>query len=96
MPIRLIVTFTALPGKGPELAQFYKTRCAQAMAEPGCEHYEVFQSAVDPDKVILLERWATQADLDRHARVNSARPPMEPELRLGHGRREDYVYNRTR
>jgi quinol monooxygenase YgiN len=94
MAVRLIVTITAKPGKGSELAQAYKPRCAEIMAEPGCEQFEVFQSVVNPDKLILLERWTDQAALDTHAKVN--RPPLLPELRTGIVEREDYEYNRTR
>ena len=96
MAIRLIVTITAAPGRGSELAQAYKPRCAEIMKEPGCEQFEVFQSVVNPDKLALLERWADQAALDVHARLNSTRPPLRPELRVGNGEREDYQYNRTR
>jgi quinol monooxygenase YgiN len=96
MSIRLVVTITAAPGKGTELAQAYKARCAECMKEPGCEQFEVFQSTVNPDKLALLERWADQAALDTHARLNSTRPALHPELRVGTGEREDYQYNRTR
>jgi quinol monooxygenase YgiN len=96
MAIRLIVTITAAPGKGGELAQGYKARCAEVMKEPGCEQFEAFQSAVNPDKLVLLERWTDQASLDAHAKLNSTRPPLLPELRVGKTEREDYQYNRTR
>ena len=96
MSIRLIVTITAAPGKGAELAQAYKARCAQIMQEPGCEQFEVFQSVVNLDKLTLMERWADQATLDVHAKVNASRPPLPPGLRVGGGEREDYIYNRTR
>ena len=96
MSIRLVVTITAAPGKGSELARAYEARCAEVMKEPGCEQFEVFQSAVNPDRLALLERWADQAALDAHARVNQTRPPLRPELRVGSGEREDYEYNRTR
>jgi quinol monooxygenase YgiN len=96
MAIRLIVTITAAPGKGSELAGLYSGRCAEVMQEPGCEQFEVFQSAIDPDKLLILERWADQAALDAHARLNSTRAPLPPELRLGVGEREDYEYSRTR
>jgi len=96
MAIRLVVTITAAPGKGSELAQVYKARCADAMTEPGCEQFEVFQSVANPDRLVLLERWTDQAALDVHARLNSTRPPLRPELRSGSGEREDYQYNRTR
>lgn len=96
MAIRLVVSITAAPGKGAELAQVYRTRCAEVMKEPGCEQFELFQSVVNPDRLALLERWADQAALDAHAKLNSTRPPLRPELRVGSGEREDYQYNRTR
>ena len=96
MAVRLVVTITAAPGKGAELAQAYRGRCAEVMKEPGCEQFEVFQSAVDPDRLTLLERWSDQAALDAHAKLNATRPPLRPELRVGTGEREDYEYRRTR
>ena len=69
MPVRLVVTLDATPGKGAELAQVFRTRCAEVMREPGCEQFEVFQSAVNPDKLVLLELWTDQAALDVHAEV---------------------------
>jgi quinol monooxygenase YgiN len=96
MAIRLVVTITAAPGKGSELAQVYKARCADAMKEPGCEQFEIFQGVANPDKLALLERWTDQAALDVHARLNSTQPPLRPELRVGSGEREDYEYKRTR
>jgi quinol monooxygenase YgiN len=96
MAIRLVVTITAAPGKGAELAQAYKARCAEAMTEPGCEQFEIFQGVADPDKLTLLERWKDQAALDVHAQLNKTKPPLRPDLRVGTGEREDYDYNRTR
>ena len=58
MAIRLVVTISAAPGKGAQLAEAYKGRCAEVMKEPGCEQFEVFQSVVNPDRLTLLERWA--------------------------------------
>ena len=96
MTARLVVTITAAPGRGSELAQAYKTRCEECMTEPGCEQFEVFQSVLNPDRLALLERWADEAALDAHAKLNSTRPSLRPELRAGAGEREDYQYNRTR
>ena len=96
MPVRLVVTITAAPGKGAELAAAFRARCAECMKEPGCEQFEIFQSLVNPDRLTLLERWADQAALDAHAKLNSTRPPLLPELRVGNGEREDYEYRRTR
>lgn len=96
MAIRLIVTINAAPGRGSELAELYKARCAEIMKEPGCEQFEVFQSVLNPDKLTLLERWTDQASLDAHAKLNAIRAPLPAELRAGATEREDYVYNRTR
>jgi quinol monooxygenase YgiN len=96
MSVRLVVTITAAPGKGSDLAQLFRTRCADVMQEPGCEQFEVFQSVLNPDKLALLELWKDQAALDAHAKVNATRAPMPEGLRSGTGEREDYQYNRTR
>ena len=96
MAVRLVVTITAAPGKGSELAQAYRARCAEIMKEPGCEQFEVFQSVVNPDKLALLERWTDKSALDVHAQANKTRAPLLPELRVGKTEREDYEYNRTR
>src|SRR2546428_13753068 len=96
MAVRLVVTITAAPGKGSELAQTYKARCAEAMKEPGCEQFEIFQSVANPDRLALLERWVDQAALDVHAQRNRTQPALRPELRVGSGEREDYEYNWTR
>jgi len=96
MAIRLIVTITAAPGKGSELAEAYKARCVEVTREPGCQQFDVFQSVVNPDKLTLLERWTDQEALDAHARLQKTCPPLRPELRAGNTEREDYTYNRTR
>jgi quinol monooxygenase YgiN len=96
MAVRLVVTITAAPGKGAELARAMKARCEECMTEPGCEQFEIFQSALNPDKLALLELWSDQAALDAHAKRNASRPPLPEGLRLGAGEREDYQYNRTR
>jgi quinol monooxygenase YgiN len=87
------------PGKGTELARAMADRCRAVQQEPGCLQYEVFQSALDPDKLLLLELWTDQATLDAHAQLNATRPPNPAlaDLRAdGVLPREDYVYNRTR
>jgi len=99
MPVRLVITTYATPGKGTELAQAMADRCRAVQQEPGCQQYEVFQNALEPDKLVLLELWADQAALDAHAQVNATRPPNPAlaDLRADDLRpREDYVYNRTR
>ena len=97
MAVRLVVTIHAKPGQGSALGKAYQDRCRDAQKEPGCEQFEVFQSVLEPDKLVLLERWADQSALDVHAKLNQTRPPLAPELRAdAPAEREDYEYNRTR
>jgi quinol monooxygenase YgiN len=96
MSLRLVVMIAAAPGRGAELAQAYEGRCIEVMKEPGCEQFEVFQSVVNPDKLVLLEHRADQAALEVHAKVNATRPPLPSGLRVGTGEREDYEYKRAR
>src|SRR5262245_42522988 len=99
MPVRLVITTYVKPGKGTELAQATAERCRAAQQEPGCQQFEVFQSALDPDKLVTLELWDDQAALDAHAQRNVTRPanPALEALRAeGVRPREDYTYTRTR
>ena len=99
MPVRLVITTYAKPGKGTELAQAMADRCRTVQQEPGCQQFEVFQSALDPDKLVVLELWDDEAALDTHAQRNTTRPPNPALVALradGTRLREDYTYNRTR
>jgi quinol monooxygenase YgiN len=97
MSVRLIITLTAAPGMGGQFAEALAGRCREVMTEPGCEQFEVFRSALDPDKLVLLERWQSEAALAEHGKMNQTRAPLPAGLR-GEGvpEREDYAYNRTR
>jgi len=72
MPVRLVIATYAKPGKGAELAQAMADRCRAVRQEPGCQQFEVFQSALDPDKLVVLELWDDQAALDAHAQRHPA------------------------
>ena len=92
MSIRLVVTISAVPGKGSELAQAYKARCADAMKEPGCEQFDLFQNAENPDQLLLVERWADEASLAVHAELNRQRPAVGTEFRAeSRGKTEHYT-----
>jgi quinol monooxygenase YgiN len=99
MSVRLVIEINAKPGKGAELIKLQAERCAAVQQEPGCLQFEIFQSGLNPDKLVLLELWQDQAALDVHAAENASAPPNPTmaELRAdGPVAREDYEYNRTR
>ena len=83
MAVRVLVNIQAKAGKGTELAKVRASRDAEVRQEPGCEQFEIFQSTVDPDKLLLVERWTDQASLDAHAERNRQRAPLGQDLRAG-------------
>jgi len=91
MSVRIILSITALPGKGTELALAMAPRLAEVRKEPGCEQYEVFQHTEEPDRLILLERWTDQAALAVHAELNRQRPRIGEDLRAGPSKAERFT-----
>jgi quinol monooxygenase YgiN len=75
MAIRHVVTIQVAPGAAADFAEAFKALQAIALQEEGCEQYELFQSLDDPDKVVLLERWASQELLDKHMAAERSRTP---------------------
>lgn len=73
MAIRHVVTIHVSPGKANDFASAFKALQAIAQREEGCEQYELFQSLDEPEKVVLLERWASQEALDKHMAAERTR-----------------------
>ena len=73
MPIRLVVSMTAAPGKGDELAAAFSPVCVDVQKEPGCQQYELFQSRENPDNFVLIEKWADEVTLGDHSAAMRAR-----------------------
>ena len=49
----------------------------RSRAERGCIEYVVAADPVDPGRVVLFERWETQADLDAHLAAARGAPRGE-------------------
>jgi quinol monooxygenase YgiN len=43
-------------------------------AEPGCLEYTLSADPIDPSRVVLFERWASQEALDAHLAASRAHP----------------------
>ena len=91
MSVRIILSITALPGKGTELVQAMAPRLAEVRKEPGGEQYDVFQHTEEPDRLILLERWTDDAALATHAELNRQRPRIGEHLRAGPSSAERFI-----
>jgi quinol monooxygenase YgiN len=92
--VRLVIQFAA---DSPEIAEQAveqaAERCKRVQKEPGCLQFEVFRSALDPARYVLLERWESKEALAVHAQGMAASPPQpNPGIRRV---REDYEYSET-
>ena len=89
--VRLLIHFTAdsaeIADKAIEAAV---ERCKKASQEPGCLQFEVFRSALQPERYVLLEHWESKEALAVHASAMAGNPPRPTP---GISRvREDYEY----
>jgi quinol monooxygenase YgiN len=66
MAIRHVVTIQVAPGRTADFVSAFEVLQADALREEGCEQYELFRSLDDPEKIVLLERWASEEQLERH------------------------------
>jgi quinol monooxygenase YgiN len=84
MTIRHIVTIQVTADQSASFATAFKALQAVVRQESGCEQYELFQSLDDPDKMVILERWASQELLDEHSEAERTRNTslIEPLLAL--------------
>lgn len=67
MPVRLLIQIQVQPGTGPEQVSAFLNLAPLVRAEAGCLKYELHQVVASPDRFVIDEEWATQADLDAHA-----------------------------
>ena len=89
--VRLVIHFTAdntdIADKAIEAAV---ERCKKAQQEPGCLQFEVFRSALAPERYVLLEHWESKEALAVHASGMAGNPPRpNPGIQRV---REDYEY----
>jgi quinol monooxygenase YgiN len=73
--IRHVITIQVAPGKAADFARVFEVVQAIASQDEGCEQYELFQSLDTPDRLVLLERWASQELLDKHMEAEHSRDP---------------------
>lgn len=67
MSVRLTVQITVKPGTGKDFKAAAKPALARVKREDkGCEMYDLFQSVDDENRFVMVESWASQAELDAH------------------------------
>jgi quinol monooxygenase YgiN len=80
MAVRVIVTVTAPSADAAAAAVADRVAlCRRAEAEEeGCLQYEVFHSAVHPERFVLCELWTDRAIYDKHWRLQLEREKSQP------------------
>jgi quinol monooxygenase YgiN len=67
MSIRLTVQLTVQEGKADEFEAAAAPALARVRAEDsGCEMYDLFRSVDDDTRFVMIESWASEADLAAH------------------------------
>jgi len=66
--ITVIVKMTVRPEKRKEFLQTIVVMTEPSRKEKGCLSRGFYQDTGNQDSFVLLEEWATKADLDRHVR----------------------------
>lgn len=69
--------FTVDPAQREAFLAGRLERMRTSRAERGCLEYTFSADPLDPGRVVLYERWASQADLDAHLAAPS--PPASPD-----------------
>ncbi len=63
-PIVVTAYFQPLPGKFDQVVEALKPAIAAVHTEPGCLLYAIH--AAPGDAIVMIEKWASVADLDTH------------------------------
>lgn len=66
-PVRVVALLRTQPGKGGEQVAAFEALAPVVRAEEGCIHYDLHEVAGDPDRFVVLERWASAEALAAHA-----------------------------
>ena len=84
MPVRVIVTVTTPSAEAADAAVAERIALCQRTEseEEGCLQYEVFRSAVHPERYVLCELWENREIYDKHWKLQQEReknaPPKSP------------------
>lgn len=62
----VVASFLAHPGREEEAIAALTPTIEQTHDEPGCLSYALHRDAATPNRLVLVERWVSQADLDAH------------------------------
>ena len=68
--IALVILIETKPGRSYEQVEAFNSLQPLVLAEKGCLQYELHRVAGDENKFLLIEKWASQGDLNAHDRID--------------------------
>ena len=71
--VYVIATLTVKPEAKAELFAAAKDAIAATRQEKGCVSYELFESTVDPNKLVFIEEWESAECLPVHSKSEHMR-----------------------
>jgi len=81
VPVRVITHIQTKPGAGEDfMLNWDRKRYDDVVGLPGCDQYEIFQSALDPDRVYVLENWQSRGAFHSGWKILSVQVPVGSEL----------------
>ena len=64
--IVVVVVAQAKQGRGEEAMAAFQGLAVPTHAEEGCRLFALHRAPGDPERIVLVERWASRAALDEH------------------------------
>lgn len=68
-PIVVVATISAVEGQAAAVERALRQAVVQVRPEPGCERYDLHREDSQADRLVMIERWASRAALDRHLKA---------------------------
>jgi quinol monooxygenase YgiN len=65
-PIVVVALLKLKAGTAAEAIDAFRPVVEKTHTERGCQAYALHRDGGDPDTIVLIEKWASQADLDAH------------------------------
>ena len=65
--VNLVITMEIDPSYKNEIKQIFATMVNETRKEKGCIIYDLYEDEKDSNSLVLIEKWATQTDLNNHS-----------------------------
>jgi quinol monooxygenase YgiN len=90
-PVRVVALVTTLPGRGAEQCAAFEALSPVVHAEEGCLQYDLHEVLGDPNRLAVIERWASAEALSAHASSEHMRAFTETSAAFRDGQAEVLV-----